>query len=54
MTDSQLLSRFADHSDQSAFAEVVRRNVDLVYGAAVRRVEGDRHRAEDIAHGNPV
>lgn len=49
MTDSQLLTRFADHGDQNAFAELVRRNVDLVYGAATRRAEGDRHRAEDIA-----
>lgn len=49
MTDAQLLSRFANHGDQSAFAELVRRNVDLVYSAAVRRVDGDQHRAEDVA-----
>ncbi|MBC7366490.1 MAG: sigma-70 family RNA polymerase sigma factor [Undibacterium sp.] len=49
MTDSQLLSRFAHKGDQRAFAELVRRNIDLVYGAALRHVNGDQHRAEDVA-----
>ena len=45
--DIDLLRRYARSGDQSAFAEVVRRRVDLVYSAAARRV-GDRHLAEDV------
>lgn len=48
MNDSELLGRFARASDEAAFAEVVRRYVDLVYGAALRQTGGDRHLAEDI------
>ena len=48
MTDSKLLRRFVDQRQQEAFAQLVRRHVDLVYAAALRHVWGDRHRAEDI------
>lgn len=48
MNDSELLGRFARASDEAAFAEVVRRYVDLVYSAALRQTGGDRHLAEDI------
>ena len=48
MTDSKLLRRFVDQRQQEAFAQLVRRHVNLVYAAALRHVRGDRHRAEDI------
>jgi len=47
LTDSALLVRFARERDHSAFAELARRHMDLVYSSAARRV-GDRHLAEDI------
>jgi RNA polymerase sigma-70 factor (ECF subfamily) len=47
VSDSGLLRRYAESHDDAAFALLVRRYVDLVYSAAVRRV-GDRHLAEDV------
>ena len=49
LSDSQLLRAFVESSDDAAFAELVRRRLDFVYGAALRQVGGDAHRAEDIA-----
>jgi hypothetical protein len=50
MTEGQtLLAEYARTGSEAAFAELVRRYVDLVYSAAVRLVEGDRHLAEDVA-----
>src|SRR5688572_5204797 len=46
-SDFELLERYARARDEPAFAEVVRRHLNLVYSAAVRRV-GDRHLAEDV------
>lgn len=49
MTDDlQLLRQYADEGSAAAFTELVRRNVDLVYAAALRRV-GDPGRAQDVA-----
>src|SRR4051794_19923292 len=46
--DVELLRRYSDEHSESAFAELVQRHVNLVYGAAVRRVGGDAHLAEEI------
>jgi RNA polymerase sigma factor (sigma-70 family) len=46
--DSDLLRRYAEEGSEDAFAELVRRHLDLVYAAALRQV-GDPHRAEDVA-----
>jgi RNA polymerase sigma factor (sigma-70 family) len=50
MTDSQqLLADYAANSSERAFRELVARYVDLVYSTAIRLVEGDTHRAKDVA-----
>jgi RNA polymerase sigma factor (sigma-70 family) len=45
--DFGLLGRYANGRDEAAFAELVRRHVNLVYSAAARRV-GQRQLAEDV------
>lgn len=45
--DRELLLRYAHQRDDAAFAELVRRHVDLVYSAALRQVNGDAHLAQD-------
>ncbi|MDO8541064.1 MAG: sigma-70 family RNA polymerase sigma factor [Opitutaceae bacterium] len=45
--DALLLRRYAEERSESAFAELVRRHLDLVYSAALRRTGGDPHRAAD-------
>jgi RNA polymerase sigma factor (sigma-70 family) len=47
MDERELLSKFVAESSGEAFAELVRRNADLVYSAA-RRQLGDSHLAEDV------
>jgi RNA polymerase sigma factor (sigma-70 family) len=49
-TDQQLLHDYAEHRSEAAFAEIVRRYVDLVYSAALRMV-CDAHLAEDVTQG---
>lgn len=46
--DAQLLRRFTEEGSEAAFTELVRRHIDLVYGAALRRMGGDAHRAADV------
>ncbi|HEX5223175.1 MAG TPA: sigma factor, partial [Verrucomicrobiae bacterium] len=46
-TDSQLLRAFAEAHSDPAFAELVRRHVDLVHSAALRMV-CDAHLAQDV------
>jgi RNA polymerase sigma factor (sigma-70 family) len=46
--DATLLRRYAEEGSEEAFSELVRRHVDLVYGAAFRRTHGDAHAAADI------
>jgi RNA polymerase sigma factor (sigma-70 family) len=47
--DAEMLRRYAEEGYEPAFTELVRRHVDLVYGAALRRTGGDVHRAADVA-----
>ena len=46
-TDAQLLRAYAERRSDAAFAELVRRHIDLVHSAA-RRMVGDAHLAEDV------
>ena len=49
MTDSQdLLAEYRRNGSDAAFRELVARFVDLVHSTALRLVEGDTHRAEDV------
>ncbi len=46
--DAELLGRYASEHSESAFIELIRRHVNLVYSAALRLACGDTHRAEDV------
>lgn len=47
--DAELLRRYARDRSEEAFAALVQRHLPLVYHAALRRVNGDTHLAEDVA-----
>lgn len=47
MTDDELLQQFDQSRCSSAFDELVRRHLDWVYSAALRRTK-DAHLAEDV------
>lgn len=50
MTDSQdLLAEYGKTGSETVFRELVTRYIDLVYSTAFRLVDGDAHRAEDVA-----
>jgi RNA polymerase sigma factor (sigma-70 family) len=50
MNDSQqLLADYARTGSEAAFRQIVERYVDLVHSAALRLVDGDAHRAQDVA-----
>ncbi|MBL9186802.1 MAG: sigma-70 family RNA polymerase sigma factor [Opitutaceae bacterium] len=46
--DSELLQAYAETRSQTAFAELVKRRVGLVYSVALRQVGGDTHLAQDV------
>jgi RNA polymerase sigma factor (sigma-70 family) len=46
--DAELLRRYTEDHSQEAFAELVERNLSLVYHAALRQC-GDAHQAADVA-----
>jgi RNA polymerase sigma factor (sigma-70 family) len=48
-TDAELLRAYAQENSESAFGELVRRHVGLVYSIALRQCGGDAHMAEDVA-----
>ena len=50
LTDPQLLRDYTERRSEAAFAEIVRRHVDLVYSAALRMV-CDTHLAKDVTQG---
>jgi RNA polymerase sigma factor (sigma-70 family) len=47
--DNELLRLYADSRSEDAFAELVKRHVNLIYSAALRQVGGDAHLAQDVA-----
>ncbi len=49
-TDQQLLRDYAGSRSETAFAELVRRHIDIVYSAALRMV-CDSHQAKDVTQG---
>jgi len=48
-SDGELLRRYTETNSEDAFAELVRRHLDLVYSAALRQLNGDAHFAQDVA-----
>lgn len=46
--DAELLRCYAVEHSEAAFTELTRRHMDLVYSAALRLVNGDAHRAQDV------
>src|SRR5437870_1014366 len=46
--DVELLRKYAEERSEAAFAEFVRRHIDLVFAAASRRMTSDTHGAADV------
>lgn len=49
-SDPQLLRDYSERRSEAAFAELVRRHIDLVHSAAFR-MTGDSHLAKDVSQG---
>ena len=49
MDSQRLLAEYVKSGSEAAFRELVTRYLSLVYSAALRLVEGDTHRAQDVA-----
>ena len=47
--DQPLLAEYARNQSEAAFQEIVANYVNLFFSSALRIVNGDRHRAEDVA-----
>ena len=47
--DAELLRRYVEERSESAFTELVREHLNLVYSAALRQTSGDRALAEDLS-----
>jgi DNA-directed RNA polymerase specialized sigma24 family protein len=48
MEDRELLREYVERHSDKAFAELVKRHVDLVYATALRHI-GESHAAQDVA-----
>lgn len=46
--DAALLHRYANAGDDAAFAELVRRHIDVIYASAVRVCQGNSAMAQDV------
>ena len=49
--DGALLGEYVRSGSESAFGELVRRHLDLVYSAALRGLGGDQQLAQDVSQG---
>ncbi|MDB6029382.1 MAG: polymerase, sigma-24 subunit, subfamily [Verrucomicrobiales bacterium] len=47
-SDSELLRRYSEDESEDAFAELVKRHLDLVYSAAIRQVNGEAPLAQEV------
>jgi RNA polymerase sigma factor (sigma-70 family) len=47
--DAALLTQYVETRSEAAFRELVDRHLNLVYGAALRHLDGDTHAAHDVA-----
>ena len=46
--DSKLIRQYAVERSETAFSELVRRHLKMVYAAGLRQVNGDTHLAQDV------
>src|SRR6188768_785292 len=48
ISDGDLLQRYLRDHSEAAFEELVQRHIGLVYSSALRQVDNDTHRAQDV------